>query len=154
MCIRNDGNDWEKDRGGQHLTSFANKDATIITINCGYYLRLQVFLPKCEVFFSNCVGAPKKKRGEGKFVEMGGDLMCSDSDMIEENVNKLLVWYLLKKGGFVSFMEVLNGHDENFSMQFFNSWEDHRVTINGISFHISKEVITLVTGLARKGRKW
>ena len=26
--------------------------------------------------------------------------------------------------------------------------------INGISFHISEEVIALVTGLAMKGRKW
>ena len=26
-------------------------------------------------------------------------------------------------------MEALNGHDENFSMQFVNSWENRRVTI-------------------------
>ena len=54
--------------------------------------------------------------------------------MIDENMRKSLVWYLLKEGNFVSFMEALNGHDENFSMQFVNSLQNHRVTINGISF--------------------
>ena len=28
------------------------------------------------------------------------------------------------------------------------------MTINGISFHVSEEVIAMVTGLAMKGRKW
>ena len=30
---------------------------------------------------------------------MGGDLMHIEKSMIEENVRKLLVWYMLKKGG-------------------------------------------------------
>ena len=51
------------------------------------------------------------------------------------------------------FMEALNGHDENFSMQFVNSWENHRVTINGISFHILQEVIAMAISLVMKGRK-
>ena len=38
--------------------------------------------------------------------------------MIDENMKKPLVWHILKEGGFVSFMEALNGHDDNFSMQF------------------------------------
>ena len=36
--------------------------------------------------------------------------------MIDDNVRKPLVWYLLKEGTFVSFMESLNGHDENCSI--------------------------------------
>ena len=35
--------------------------------------------------------------------------------MINDNMRKPLVWYLLKEGDFVSFMEALNGHDENYS---------------------------------------
>ncbi len=51
-------------------------------------------------------------------------------------------------------MEVLNGHDENCSMQFVNSYEDHRAMINGITFLILEEVISLVMGLSMKGWKW
>lgn len=35
-----------------------------------------------------------------------------------------------------------------------NSWDDRRVMMNGITFQVSKEVISMVTGLAMKGRKW
>ena len=73
--------------------------------------------------------------------------------MIEENARKPLVWYMLKEGGFILFMEALNGYDKNCSLQFVNSWEDRRVTINGISFHISEKFISLATGLAMRGRK-
>ena len=85
---------------------------------------------------------------------MGGDLMQIEPVVIDENMRKPLVWYLLKEGGLVSFMEALNGHEENFSMQFVNSWENCRLTLNGISFHILKEAISLRTGLAMRGRKW
>ncbi len=64
------------------------------------------------------------------------------------------MWYLLKEVNFILFTEAFNGHYENYSMQFVNSWEDHKVMINGISFHISEEVIALATALAMKGRKW
>ena len=100
------------------MISLANMATPIITINCGYYLCLWVFQLKCEVY---CVWVLKKNRGDGKITEMGGDLLCIELTMIEENVRKPLVWYLLKKGGFVSFMEVLNGHDKNCSMQFVKS---------------------------------
>ena len=80
--------------------------------------------------------------------------MCVELAMINDNVRKPLVWYLLKQGIFVSFMEALNGHDENYSMQFANSWENCKVTINGILFHVSEEVIVMVTGMAMRGRKW
>ena len=154
MCIGNDGNDLEKDRGSRHMTSISNKDTTIITNNNGHYFRLQVFLPKCEVILSKCFWVPKEKRSLAKIVEMGGDLMCIELSMIEENVRKPLVWYMLKEGNFVPFTEALKGKDENYSMKIVNSWEDHEVRINGISFHISEEVISLKTSLAMKGMKW
>ena len=80
--------------------------------------------------------------------------MCIEPVVINENMRKPLVWYLLKEGGLVSFMEALNGHEENFSMQCVHSWENRRVTINGILFLILEEVNALVMGLAMKGRKW
>ena len=73
--------------------------------------------------------------------------------MIEESSRKPLVWYMLE-GGLIMFMEALNGYDENCSLQFVNSWEDRRVMINGISFHISEEVISLAMRLDMRGRKW
>ena len=85
---------------------------------------------------------------------MGGDLLHIEPSMVEDNARKPLVWYMLKEGGFIPFMEMLNGYDESCSLQFVNSWEDRKVTVNGISFHISEEVIFMVTGLAMKGRKW
>ena len=59
--------------------------------------------------------------------------------MIAENVRKPLVWHLLKEENFVSFIEPLNKHDENC-----------RVMINGITFQVSKEVISLLMGLAMR----
>ena len=52
---------------------------------------------------------------------MGDDLMHIEPMVIDENMRKPLVWYLLKEGSFVLFMEALNRHDENCSMQFVNS---------------------------------
>ena len=119
-CVGNDGNDWGIDCGGQHMIFLTNLAGFIITINCDYHILLSVYLIKCEVFFRNCVYALREKRGEGKFVEMGGDLMCIELAMINENIIQPLVWYLLKEGSFVLFMEALNGHDKNCSMQFVN----------------------------------
>ena len=85
---------------------------------------------------------------------MGGDLLHIEPIVIDDNMRKPMVWYILKEDNFVSFMEALNGHHANFSMQFFNSWENRRVTINGILFLILEEVNALVMGLAMKGRKW
>ena len=42
--------------------------------------------------------------------------MRIESSMIEENARKLGVWYTLKEGGFIPFMEALNGHNENCSL--------------------------------------
>ena len=35
-----------------------------------------------------------------------------------------------------------------------NSWNDRKVTINGITFQVTEEVIAMVTGLSMKGKKW
>ena len=44
-------------------------------------------------------------------------------------------------------------YDENCSLQFVNGWNDQRVTINGITFHVNEEVITMAIGLSLKGKK-
>ena len=115
-CIGNDGNDWGIDHGGQHMILLTNLVGLIIKINCDYHLLLWFFLSMCEVFFRNCVWALKRKRGEEKIAEMGGDLMRIEPAMIDDNMRNPLVWYLLKEVSYVSFMEALNSHDENFSM--------------------------------------
>ena len=92
---------------------FSNLAGFIITINCDYHLHFWDFLAKCEVFFRNCVWVLKRKRGEKKIAKMGGDLMRIELAMINDNMRKPLVWYLLKEHGFSPFMEALNGHDEN-----------------------------------------
>ena len=51
-------------------------------------------------------------------------------------------------------MESMEGHDENYSLQFANGWCDGKVTINGIIFEVNEEVIAMATGLSAKGRKW
>ena len=136
------------------MASICHLDASIVTNNNYHYICLWVYLPNCEVILGKCSWVQKEKKGEEKIMEMGGDLMCIEPSMIEENARKPLVWYMQKEGKFFPFMEALNGHDENCSMQFADSWENYIVTINVISFHISKEVISLAIGLALKGRKW
>ena len=56
---------------------------------------------------------------------MGGDLRHIEPIMINDNMRKPLVWCLLKEGGFVSFIEALNGDNENCSIQIVSSWENH-----------------------------
>ena len=115
-CIGNDVNDWGIDHGGQHMILLTNLVGLIIKLNCDYHLLLWFFLSMCEVFFRNCVWALKRKSGEEKIAEMGGDLMRIEPAMIDDNMRNPLVWYLLKEVSYVSFMEALNSHDENFSM--------------------------------------
>ena len=45
-------------------------------------------------------------------------------------------------------------YDENCVLQFVNSWNDRKVTINGITFQVTEEVIAMATGLSMKGKKW
>ena len=46
------------------------------------------------------------------------------------------------------------GHDENYALQFINGWNEQKVTINGITFQVNEEVISMATGLSPKGKKW
>ena len=69
MCIRNDGNYWGIDRGGQYMIFLTSLASFIIIINCDYHLHFWVFLPKCGVIFRNCVWVLKRKKGEEKNVE-------------------------------------------------------------------------------------
>lgn len=129
---------------------------TTIINNKGLYecLRPTIFAPKCDCILSNCLWVWEKERVLGKIARMGGDLLRIEPSIIEDNARKPLVWYMLKEGGFIPFMEVLNGYGESCSLQFVNSWEDRRVTINGILFRISEEVISLAMRLTMRGRKW
>ena len=61
---------------------------------------------------------------------------------------------MLKEGGFLPYMQSMEGYDENFSLQFVSRWNDRRVTINGITFQVNEEVIAMAIGLSSKGRKW
>ena len=88
-----------------------------------------------------------------KVADVGGDLLYIEPMMIEESSHKTLILYMLKEGGFIPLMEALNGFDENYSQLFFNSREDRKVTVNGITFQILVEIISLVMGLVMKGRK-
>ena len=72
-----------------------------------------------------------------KVAIMGGDLLHIELLMIEDSAHKPLTYYMLKEGGLVSFMEVLNGFDESCSQQFVNSWDECTVTVNGITFQVS-----------------
>lgn len=69
-----------------------------------------------------------------KNTKMGGDIICIEPLMIEDGAQKSLTWYMLNEGALVLFMEAMNGYDESCSLQFVNSWEDKRVTTNGITF--------------------
>ncbi len=60
---------------------------------------------------------------------------------------------MLKGSGFILYMEAMSGYNENRSLQFVNSWKDRRVMINGISFQINEEIISLAIGLSMKGKK-
>ena len=73
---------------------------------------------------------------------------------MEDYSKRMATWFILKEGGFIPFMEAIEGHDENFSLQFANGWSDRMVTINGITFQVNEEVIAMATGLSTKGKKW
>ena len=46
------------------------------------------------------------------------------------------------------------GYDKNCALQFVNRWNDHKVTINGITFQVNEDVIAMATRLPMKGKKW
>ena len=85
---------------------------------------------------------------------MGGDLNWMEPTKMENFKDRMATWYLLKEGGFLPYMISMAGYDENCALQFVNSWNERKVTINGITFQVSKEVIAMATGLNMKGKKW
>lgn len=112
--VGNDGNDWGKDHGTKLMIFLTNLASSIITIKCNYNLCLWVYLSKNESFFRDW--GLNRERGEEKIIEMGGNMSCLDLAMIDDSVRKPLVWYSLREGGFVPFMETLNGHEKNYFM--------------------------------------
>ena len=52
------------------------------------------------------------------------------------------------------YMQSMVGYDKNCALQFINGWNDHKVTINGITFQVNEEVISMATSLSMKGKKW
>ncbi len=87
-------------------------------------------------------------------------------DMGEEDLNRLepmkmenfkvriATQFLLKEGGFLTYMQAMAGYDKNCALQFVNGWNDYKVTINEITFQVNEEVIAMATGLSMKGKKW
>ena len=45
-------------------------------------------------------------------------------------------------------------YDENCALQVLNGCNDYKVTINGITFQVNEEVISMATSLSMKGKKW
>ena len=74
---------------------------------------------------------------------------------VEEYIHKseVMIGYLWE-GGLLPFIEGMIKHEENISMQCFNSWNDIRVTINGMSFEITEDLITWVSGFPMGGKNW
>lgn len=60
----------------------------------------------------------------------------------------------LSKGFLFLFMESMARYDDNILAKFVEIWVVRRVFINGISFHLNKEIITMVIGLSMDGQKW
>lgn len=85
---------------------------------------------------------------------MGGDIVRVGPDMCDEWKAVATIWHICKEGRISQYMEAMIGHDEGLSNKFVTSWNDGRVTIRGISFEVSKEVIARVTGLPNSGRTW
>ena len=85
---------------------------------------------------------------------MGGDLNRMEPTKMENFKDRMVTWYLLKEGGFLPYMMSMAGYDENCALQFVNSWNERKATINGITFQVSEEVIAMATGLNTKGKKW
>ena len=96
----------------------------------------------------------KEERPDSGGIEMGGDLNRMEPTRIENFKDRLVTWYLLKEGGFLPYMMSMAGYDENCALQFVNSWNERKVTINDITFQVTEEVIAMATGLTTKGKKW
>ena len=65
---------------------------------------------------------------------MGGDLNRMEPTKMENFKDRMATWYLLKEGGFLPYMMSMAGYDENCALQFVNSWNERKATINGITF--------------------
>lgn len=87
-------------------------------------------------------------------VIMGGDLNRLEPMKMEDFSKRQATWIMLKEGGFVPYMQVVASYDENCSQKFIYSRKDRRVTINGITFQVNEESISMLTGLEISGRKW
>ena len=69
---------------------------------------------------------------------MGGDLNRIEPPKMEDYSKHMATWIMLKEGGFIPFMEAIEGHEKNCSLQFVNGWSDIMVTINRITFQVNE----------------
>lgn len=88
------------------------------------------------------------------FFAMDGDQHRIEADKIKEEFTSDPMVMYFYKGGILPYMENMNGHDETVPKQFYTTWNDRHVSMNGISFEINDDIIGKATCLATRGRKW
>ena len=88
-----------------------------------------------------------EKKIEELVVELGGEMGASNHIEpvgVEACIHKgegAMVY--LRKGGLLPFMEGMEKHDEHISMQLFNSWNDKKVNINGITLYFGTNHVNM-----------
>ena len=63
------------------------------------------------------------------------------------------VWDKMEKGGIATYITKLHGFDQEVTNNMVNSWKDGKVKVNGVTFMITEEVVTIVTKILMEGFK-
>ena len=96
------------------------------------------------------------KNLEELVIELGGGMGTSDHIEpmgVEACIYKSeFAMVYQQEVGLLLFMEGMTKHDENILMHFFNSWNDRKVNISGMSFKIMEEVIAKVGAFTLGGK--
>lgn len=123
-----------------------------ISLNlCHYMITISIISTIICEGIQYCSGMSSKELVVDIGKQMGATSDHIEPKAIEDRItNSEAAQTYLKEGSLSSFMEGMGIHDEHVSLQFMESWENKRVNINGVTFEMTKQLITQVSDHALK----
>jgi hypothetical protein len=85
---------------------------------------------------------------------MGAEPRKQEPKNCKEWKEKASVWQILEKGNVTPYLEHLHGFKPHVTEAFLKNWFEDRVTMHGVTVHITEDFIAEVTGLPKEGMKF
>lgn len=85
---------------------------------------------------------------------MGGQTVRHEPENTEQVRRNADVWQVFLNAGWHVYFDRLQGFDESITVEFALKLEGNHSIVHGLDIFVTKEAISIVSGLQRRGQKW